>query len=619
MNLTTYHLGMLLTMIALASGTGFAQLKLPVTSGQLISVGNGYAPEQSEPLARCVQGRLVVAGETKANYGLDEPAIDAELNPLLFPPLSLLSFGSESRPSPVDYIAGLLPGRRTIRLSYFVAIGGRTAHLAEPSLNALGQRLKVSAPEQERLATCGDLYVGQVELGGYLAITVNIAFLSSIDRQNALESGVFRHTGIDELADALEVLGERYKGKVKISLDVSQVGGDTAAFYVMVQGLSDNGWLSCAYPDIDRCAEGIHAIYSYGTDPDGLYAQFSRPIAGGDLTSFAIRRASLIPMNTISPGFTRPLPDYGGELSELDALIAKVIGKSARLASLNAWRDRGDSRLRARGYAELSTALERNLANLEEAVTQCRQDISHCGKAVIAAKERQIEEPMAGAFFPKSFMDVCLAEEQSVNDRKIFEALAQDREIGACHDLLVATKARLAIDLGGLGLQEVSLLYQFDQWQRLELGHNSLTELVAADYWPDLTLLDLAHNRLRRVALGPSTPMAKLYLEGNALIHIDGLSFPKGMSYWTVFDNPLEDIEKTRVTLKEHSKHLIVTPLDLCALHGKKLLPMDFFTEDQLGEQLGLGNGPDYATIAGTTRFKGWRPCIQIYSNYPRI
>lgn len=609
-------------LMAACSASSWAQVELPVAAGQLLSIGHGYAPGRSEPMTQCISGAIDVSGETRAVYGLDQPAIDGQLNEVLFPKLSLISFGGGSHTSPDDYVAGLLPARRTLRLAYTVKIGGRIAKLTKPVLNELGRKLKQSSSPQERRATCGDLYVRQVELGGYFVLTVTLSFLSNLDQKLVLDSAVFQHTALDELADELADLGERYRDKLKVTLDISQVGGELAAFYQLVQSLDQQGWLSCAYPAIDRCAKGIKTIYDYATTPSGLYQQFSRPIGPNDLSSFAFRRAALAPLNSVSPGFTEALPDYARELLALDQLIRALVDKRATIAALSALSEQDDSRINPRSFEVVRTTINSNLAVLAKAIDQCRRLISHCSDTAAAARDQLAEEALATALFPKSFVDVCLAEDQAIDDRLILEAVADGRSLETrddCYSLLATMQGRHKVRLGGLGIQDASLLYEFSQLEWLELAQNRFTELLVASYWPNLALLDLAHNQLQRLQLGPAMPLAKLYLEGNSLATIVASAVPDGLSYWALFDNPLIDVNKTKNTLKDKATHLVVTPLDLCALHGKNLLPLGFFDPETLAAQLASGQGPDYAVIAGTTRFKGWRPCAEIYTNYPRI
>lgn len=622
---THYHA--LTLAVALTSSLGWARhtiprVTLPVSEGQLISLGSGITPHQNEQMAPCIEGTVDIEGKTAAEYSLDQPAIDSDINSHLFPEQGMLAYSSDSGAVPTEYKAGLLPGRRTISLSYFVKLGGRTASLRNLALNSFGQKLKADMQADQRRATCGDMFVEKVEFGGYFLATVNISFLSSVDRKTILDSGVFQFVPLDDLARELTVLGDRFGGKVKISLDLSQLGGQMNAFYSLVEKLKNKGVLSCAFPNTERCAEGIKEIYRYATQPDGVYAQFNRPMTENNLGDFAIRTAFLAPMNEVSAGFTAEPPPYGQVLPALDKLIRLAVDKQAYSNALSAWADWGDSRLNQRGMSEIKPILAKNIEIVRAAIGKCREKIEDCEHYARAAIADLAEEPLSAVFFPKSFLDVCRSEEQALSDRIIIEAIAKTR-LGNraldCYGAYVNLRDTQILDLSGLGLTDVSLLYEFDGIERLDLANNNLPRLVLGDYWPNLTLLDLSHNNLRQVKLQPTMPLIKLYLEANDLADIDGRSFPSGLSYWTIFDNPLDNIDILRQRLSKKTKHLIATPLELCALHGKSLLRHGFFNSETLAAQLADGNGPDYSKIAGTLRFEGWRLCSEIYTTYEKL
>lgn len=145
---------------------------------------------------------------------------------------------------------------------------------------------------KEFIDFCGDSYIVSANAGAVLAISVNVNFHSTTDKENFSRSVGGRVLGVGRITDAVQSAINQYHMQGDISVHALQLGGDPSRLPNMfTKGADGYYFLNCDFSNLADCNRGINGIVDYGKDDFSNQIKFEggKPVDPSSLYYFSIQ------------------------------------------------------------------------------------------------------------------------------------------------------------------------------------------------------------------------------------------------------------------------------------------------------------------------------------------
>lgn len=585
----------------------------------VLSLGSGYSPLSLATYASCLDGEVETQGRTTSSLFLNKPLTPSQLRDVLFRQGQLAWVDSNTVDS-VGIPMESYPHQRSLERHYLAFFGGRKASFEPHGLNDHGRRVSQTSSKLERAEICGDRYISEVEIGGYFLVTTRYHFQSYFDKRRIEMSEILDTVDIGGFAMIGRNLPNSLKEKISIWIDIKQVGGSMSEFQSLFSNLSRDGLLSCTFPKIEKCITGLNLVQRYISDPTRLLAQFNTELDESSKVQPGILAARVLPINDVVAEFT-PKPKPINQVVKLLDELANLINRESHLKlNLNSLWQARDLRVIASNYEKVGAAIRNRIDLLQAAINVCRNDFAACPSAVAKVRGEISNLPMPQAVYSKNFHDACTGSFRSLSDRRLLAALEVKFRSDDCQSLRNSLANATSLDLSNIGIDCVSLLWPFDNIVKLEIGRNGIEKITPQQPWPgfwtELAHLSAPSNKISEVSLSHLQSLQVVDVSDNEISQISPKKLPEKIHHLTLWGNELPE-KKTRKQLESMVNILLLTSIDVCKHHGKRLVEAGLITVDELSQKLRLGQAPWYQIRSDGLRLLGWRNCEEIYRAYP--
>lgn len=580
-----------------------------------IVLGSGYSPIEASSFTPCLNGEWRVQGATRSSLSLDRPIPLTQIRERIYGQGQWAAIRLANLPSlPRDSY----DHERFFDLRYLALFGGRSINYQVAGLNDYGNSLLTTSEKAERAEICGQRFVEELKIGGYLHVSVKVTFESQIDRNKIQESGVFGGMDLRGLRKTLDFLPAEFEGRVKFTVRLMQMGGDPAKLQKLLSDLESKELLSCVYPKIDACEEGLDHVYRYITNPAQLLSQFDRPFGPSDAPG--IVGAKLVPLSSVVEGFTPYPVKIAPTLPIMDEIATRLVDENQKLQHLDMLGSTGDQRLIRSRLDVAKSVINSRMDLLRDSLVFCRDSVRECRAEWEKTREKLTTLHVPRAIHKTSVLEVCLAQFPSLSDRRLVEKIKRQFAEENCFDLNRHLESVSSLDLTGSGIDDISALWPLNSLSVLKLKKNSLRKVLPGEPWPELwprlTNLDLAGNSLEAIDLRPLSNLEVLDITDNKIADLKPDHLPSHLSYLAAWGNNLDE-KQTRKRLKNRVKLLLLTASDVCRHHGQRLVDAGLVEAAELKARISQGEGPLYEVRSDGLRFIGWRTCTSIYKDYP--
>lgn len=580
-----------------------------------IVLGSGYTPIEASSFTPCLDGEWRVQGAVRSSLSLDRPIPLTQIRERIYGQGQWAAIRLANLPSlPRDSY----DHERFFDLHYLALFSGRSIHYQVTRLNEYGSSLLTSSDKAERAEICGERFVEELKTGGYLYVSVRVTFESQIDRQKIQKAGVFDGMDLRGLRKTLHFLPAEYEGRVKFTVSLTQMGGDPVKLQELLSDLESKELLSCVYPKIDACEEGLDQVYHYIANPAQLLSQFDRPFGPSDAPG--IVGAKLVPLSSAVEGFTPQPVKIAPALPIMDEIATRLVDENQNLQHLDMLDSTGDQRLIPSRLDVTKGVIKSRMDLLRDALEFCQDSVRECRAEWEKTRVKLTTLHVPRAIYPKSVLEVCLAQFPSLSDRRLVAKIKRKFAEENCFDLNRHLESVSTLDLIGSRIDDISSLWPLSSLSVLKLQKNSLRKVLPGEPWPELwprlTNLDLAGNSLEAINLRPLSNLEVLDITDNKIADLKPDHLPPHLSYLAAWGNDLDE-KQTRKRLKNRVKLLLLTASDVCRHHGQRLVDAGLVEDAELKARISQGEGPLYEVRSDGLRFTGWRTCTSIYKNYP--